>query len=400
MTAESVPSTNADRDEEFQRALMKVTEEFTVLTAGTPKMSVEESIELREYIRKRTDLEKPDEKLTPEQRAWKMVFVSLDEQIGKSLGKDEKQRLDGLRLEMDKLDLVSQNVDKLLHLGRQIEEQLIRQRTYVDIHFDTNDNNYRKNEERLAAFMLAESTPKEKSVEIARSILKMAETYKQFMVKGIFDYQDKIRASLHEFVSMFEHTPFTVAGGDERVSKLQNLFGEWLSLTESVHKERLKVITAVRNLVELDTIIPNHIIKHNGDKTAAMDAEDFKRRGETALVLIKDARSKENEIEKKRVPVSVKVFGEPDSYIKVEQDKAPPDSQQKATIVNPLKGKTWFRFAQVLYIIACVLAGLATIGLLFIDSRVGLILGIALAVFFFLIRKGFYYVVLGRTTWK
>ena len=75
MTKETASSTNTDGDEQFQLALSTVLEEYKVLTAGKPNMTVEEAIEIREYIRKRTDLEKPDDSLTPDQKGVTPTFV-------------------------------------------------------------------------------------------------------------------------------------------------------------------------------------------------------------------------------------------------------------------------------------------------------------------------------------
>jgi len=103
------------------------------------------------------------------------VFYSLDTELAKSLGKDEKEKFDTLRLGMDQLDSLSQNVHKLFLMGRQIEELLIHQRSYFDVHFER--NRYKEEREKMAADMLAESTPKPRRIEIARNILQMVDMY-------------------------------------------------------------------------------------------------------------------------------------------------------------------------------------------------------------------------------
>ncbi len=396
MTKESTPPTN--RDDQFQLALSKVSEEFRVLTAGKPNMTVEKTIEVREYIRKRTDLEESDEKLTPDQKAWKQLFYILDEELTKSLGKDEKGKLDNLRLQMDQCGLVLQNVDKLFLMGRQIEESLIHQRSYLDVHFG--GNRYRENEEKMAADMLAKSAPNPKRIEIARNILQIVDTYKQFMLKPLFDDQNKTYELLSQFRSLYMQTPFVVGNRDERVSKLETLYSEWLSLTEKVHAERLKAITAVRNTVELDALVPNHIIKHNGDITVNIPSEELAYMLAAAEVLLKEGLSKEQEIAKRRTPISVEAFGDPDSYIESKQDGVQKESPKENIKVNPLQGKAWFRFIKVIYIVACVLAALVSIGLLYTGTTEAIFIVLGVIAFFVLIRKGFYYVVLGKTTWK
>jgi len=100
-------------------------------------------------------------------------------------------------------------------------------------------------------------------------------------------------------------------------------------LTEEVHKERLKVITAVRNLVELDALVPDHIIKNNGDTSVKIPAEEFDQKCVTARVLLKEGHPKEQEFEKKRTQISLEAFGEPDSYINVGQAEAPKEESKK-----------------------------------------------------------------------
>jgi hypothetical protein len=205
---------------------------------------------------------------------------------------------------------------------------------------------------------------------------------------------------LSNFRAVYKQTPFTVPTDDEGIKKIETLYGEWLSLTEEVHNERLKVITAVRNLVELDAFIPNHIIKNNGDKTVNITSEEFAHKCAAADVLLKEGHSKEQEIEKKRTPISLEAFGDPDSYVNFKQDEVPKESKKEIIKVNPLQGKTWFRFIKVIYIVACVLACLVSISLLSAGSDTGIYIVLGIIVFFILIRKAFYYVVLGKTNWK
>lgn len=399
MSVERKLSSNSGGDDQFQLALAKVSEEMHVLTAGKPNMTIEEAIEIREYIKKRTDFEKPDENLTPEQKAWKHLFYSLDDELTKSLGKDDKENLDKLRLQMDQLDLLSKNVDQLFLMGRQIEELLIHQNTYLGVHFG--GNRYTENEEKMAADMLAESTPKPRRIEIARDILKMIDQYKQLMLKTLFDDQNNVYDLLTRFSVVYRQTPFSEANGDERIVKIEKLYGEWLTLTEGVHKARLNAITGVRNLLDLDAFIPNHIIKHNGDTSVNISTEEFTTEYAAAEVLLKEGHSKEQEIAERRTALSLEAFGNPDSYIKVEQDETPKETPKKEEDkVNPLQEKGWFRFLKVIYIAACVFAGLVSIGILSSGSNDGIIVVLGLVVFFFVIRKAFYYVAVGKTNWK
>jgi len=337
MTIKQDTPANVDGDEQFQLALLKVMEEFNVLTAGKPQMSIRETIDMREYVKKKTDLEKPDEQLTHTQKAWKLLYGGLSTELAKSMGKDELEKLDKLRCQLEQRDAIQQNVEQLFQLGRQIEEYLLIQYTYLNVHFES-DNKYIMNEKILSEIMLAESTTNQRRVETAKSILDMIDKYKVLMLKRLFDGQEKLYGLLTEFSSIYKQTPFAVADNDEGISKIKTLYGEWLSLTEELHKERLKGITGVRNLVELDALIPEHIIKNNGDKTVNLPSEEFAQKCAAATILLQEGSSKEKEIAKKRTPISIEVFGEPDSYIKVQQG----NTQQGSEESGSRKGKSFF----------------------------------------------------------
>ena len=209
-------------------------------------------------------------------------------------------------------------VDQLTLMGRQIEELLIHQHAFLGVHFG--GNRYRENEEKMAAEMIAESTSTLRKIEIARDILNMVDQYNKIILKPLFDDQDKIYELLARFAEVYRQTPFAVANSDESILKIEKLYGEWLSLTEELHKARLKAITAARNLVELDALNPNHIIKHNGDISVGVPIEEFANLGVAAEVLLKEGCSKEHELTEKRTALSLEAFGDPNAYIKVKEE--------------------------------------------------------------------------------
>lgn len=307
------------KDEKSQIAIAKVFDEFKLLTVGKTKMDVADSIKVKEYCRIRTNLEISNDKLTPEQLAWKYIYYLMNDQITDSIGKEENDKLDDLKIQMNQLDSMSEDVEKLLALGRAIEELLIRQNSYLSVHFES--NRYKENEEKMSADMLAESTPNQKRIEIAKEIIAMVEKYKGVIITPLFDHQNKIYEALSKFSSLYKQIPFAIARHEPAVATLETLYGQWFSLTEELYRERLKIITGLRNLVELDAVIPQHIIKTNGDIKPNMPTGDFADKYAPASVLIKDGLSKEDEISNKRNPLSLKMLGEPDTYIKLKPNE-------------------------------------------------------------------------------
>jgi hypothetical protein len=392
--------TDNNNDEQFKVAVGRVLEEFNVITAGRSNLDVKEAIDLREYSRKRTDLETRDEKLTPDQKAWKYLFYRMDEELCKILKKDDKEGLDKLRSQMEEVDLIQINVDKLISMGRQIEEALIYQRSYLNLHFDSDENSYRQAETILAKSMLAEDTPNLKRIETANSILSLNDKYKEIVVTPLFDKQNEAYELLAQFSDIYKNTPFNSMNEDERIKKLETRLNEWFLYTQDLHRARLKAITAIKNLVEADRIVSNSIIKNNGDSKATISSDDLIRKMTDAQELIIQAKTMEDEIINKRSSLSVDLFGEPDSYIKLKPNETPENSEMKSIKVNPLQDKVWFRLVKVLYIVACFLGGLIAIGIMASDFKGAMVIAGIIILILFLIKKGFYYVVLGKTNWK
>jgi hypothetical protein len=387
------------KDEKSQIAIAKVFDEFKLLTLGKNKMDIAESMEIKEYCRKRTNLEISNDKLAPEQLAWKHIYILMDEQIINAVGKEEKDKLDHLKTQMNQLDSMNRDVvEKLLPLGRQIEELFIRQRGYLCAHF--NDGVYKKAEERMSVDMLAEHTPTQKRIELANGIIALVERYKGIILSPLFDDQNKIYEALLRFRSIFEQIPFSIANKDLAIAKIEKLYGDWLSLSEELQKERLKTITGLRNLIELDVMVPENIIKNNGDKTVDIPLREYSEKIAAAKVLSIEGPSKEEEIEKKRRPLSIEAFGDPDSYIKFKENEVVEETDNKSAKVNPLQGKAWFRLLKVIYILACVFGGAISIGALVSGFKGAIAISGIIVLILFLTRKVFYYIVLGRTNWK
>ena len=391
----STISSCGQHNEEFQNALAKVSEEFQILIAGKSEKSIPEAIELREYVRKRTDLEKDDAALTPEQKAWKHLFHIIDDELAKRMDPEAKSQLDTLRIQMDQIELVEKNTDELVVMGRQIEELLVLQRAHCDVHFGKNA--YRESEEKMAASMLAASTPKQSRVEIAKSIIALVEKYKGLMLEPLLTKQNEIHALLTKFNTMYKQTPFFVANDEERVKRFEALVGRWLELTENLHGQRLKVITGIRNLVELDALIPGYVIKHEGDTTIGLPTEEFASMAAPGKVYVESGKSGEDAISEERNRISEDIFGKPESYINIAEE--PSEDEQAGARVHPLEGKPWFRLVKVLYIIAWICVGLVSVGLISIGEKAVWIPIAIAAGMLYAVRKIFYYVVLGKTSW-
>jgi hypothetical protein len=340
-------------DEEFQRALVKVKAEFQTLTAGNPEMSIEEAVKVRDYIAKRTDLEKPEEMLTAEEKAWKVLFLAMGKQLAEKMGESKVEELDRLKSEMDRMQLDQQKAFELLEIGRQIEELLLHQWSFLNVHF-SGDNSYRRTEEQKSDEMVAPSTQNQKRVEIAKEILDINEKYKNLLLTPLFSDQDKIYELLTKYKDIYNQTSFHVEGSEELGLKLKRLYGDWLTLTEELHSARLKGITAVRNSVQLDAMIPNHIIANNGDITINLPTKEFAEKCSAFAVLGEEGNAQERRIAEKRDPLSIEVLGKPETYMKAHQNETAASSPTESKAER--KSHRWGLYIVIVIILLIIFA--------------------------------------------
>src|SRR4051812_20004647 len=98
--------------EEFAAAIERVMAEYAAKVAGRPKLTIQDTFEIRQYAKSRTDLGCCD--LTAEQAAWKALFVSLTEQLRESAPDL-----------MAEIEPAEQKADDLQSLQTTIQEKLI-----------------------------------------------------------------------------------------------------------------------------------------------------------------------------------------------------------------------------------------------------------------------------------
>jgi glycosyltransferase involved in cell wall biosynthesis len=111
---------------------------------------------------------------------------------------------------------------------------------------------------------------------------------------------------------------------------------------------------SILNQVDTDKVIPQFIINNDGSIDGSLsekESEKFKNDLMTYTTLMIHASAKEEEIAKKRKPLTQKLFGDIEKQF--EQELISTNRKDSPTIEgipNPLEGKSWFRFVKVLYI--------------------------------------------------
>jgi hypothetical protein len=282
-------------------------------------------------------------------------------------------------------------------LGRKIEDLFIQQYDRIAFHHNDEANDYRIQERRLSALMLDKSISNEERLENARAIIKLSDTYLQGFVQRLLDVNREIEGELLSFKQLLNTLPQQTSDSGNEISHLKR----WLSLSQDLHQARIIATTSgVVNNVGGDKWIPNIIIQNNGRVDMTLNASDQEQlRMQTAdSVLVKDAIQKDRRTQLEREPLTRQLFPADENQMKRTQPTVSP--QPTAKSIHPLEGRAWFRLAKVAYIGSWI-AGLGIAVLIGLGGNdVWLLVGLAgaVAVGLILLKKAFYYVVLGRTT--
>lgn len=367
------------------------------------QISIEDLVHWQDSLKKDIDLSKPDSEMTPEELAKKAIYLSVDKVVEESLGKETKQELDEKRKKVELLGKFRDNLHKLTELGREIEKNLIWQGAYLINHFDKSENNvFRVAVDKTTTDIVdaKNNMTASERIEYAKKIIEFIKKYREKFVGEMTSKQEIISAILLSLDKTLKETNFKIyaeVGDVSEADKMQSQFSEWLSLTNKLLEYRSKAIEAVKEHLDMDDLLPKYVIQNNGDISKNLSGIELKTKGERMVKLINEADEKEKEIEEKRSKLSEELFGKPEDYIEpVKNDDSGKSQNQQIISANPLQDKAWFRLAKVIYIGAFGLSLL--IGLSLFEESAWFLIGAI--IFFILVRKAFYYVVLGKTNWK
>lgn len=339
--------TTKEKDGEYQKALSKAREEFSVLTVGKNNMSFAEIESIRDYAKKRTNLRESSDALNAEQRAWKTIYDAVSNQMEKTYGKENINQIDEQKTELESLELAKQEMEKQMGLGREIETLFIQQGAGLIVHWQKNENNYAKALEVMTNKMIKDqSLDNADRLKLANEILTLSEKYQSYLIKDLFEQHDKIYELLTHYQNFSEKPLWKLAGGEK--------MNAWIKLSWELYKNRTAAITAVKNHVETDKALPNLIIKNKGDASVKLtedEVEEFTEKIASYGVLIGIASKKEDEISKERDPLSEHLLGKVNEYMKSE-DKGMLNKENQATVQEKIGKKMKWGIVITLSIIA------------------------------------------------
>lgn len=92
-------------------ALEKVMKEFNSLGGARQNLNTQDIADLRKHAKFRTDLSLPKDELSEEQKVWKILYQTLDKQMGDMLGVEKKAETDHLEGEIENLNLIKKGLE-------------------------------------------------------------------------------------------------------------------------------------------------------------------------------------------------------------------------------------------------------------------------------------------------
>ncbi len=286
-------------------------------------------------------------------------------------------------------------------MGKEIERNLLWQSAYIINHFDkSKENHFKVVVDGMTDDIVSKDMTPAERIEMAKKVLDIIEAYRGKVMNEMVANQEIVLALMPTYERIFGEMDFKryslIAEDKGESLEMESKIHEWISLTRQIIDSRKKGSEAVFEKIEIDKIIPKNIIRNEGDATKTISGIDMKMKGERMIKLLTEANKAEEETEVKRTPVSESLYGKSDEYIKFPKEDTG-TVQKQQTMTNPLQDKAWFRLFKTIYILAYVLAVLFSLALI---SENGVWFLVAVVIIFTIIKKAFYYIVLGKTDWK
>jgi hypothetical protein len=289
----------------------------------------------------------------------------------------------------------SNATQRLLALGATLEELFNEQYDRIAFHKNEEENEYRRNERQLAGVMVDPSVTNEERIKAAEQILSLIEQYTTGFIGPFNALNEKIEKHLVELQEILKTLPVDTDEG--------KFFTQWFVLSYKLQIARIPATEHIAMTVNLDRFLPEFTLRKNGRSEINLSPEEYAKFTGTLEFLsstLKKSHEENEAIQKERLPLSNVIIQHSQSAKSQAQPSAESTNDVLTKSVHPLEGKIWFRFAKVLYIllIIVVLGFSLLIGMASNNALYGAIAAIVGAGVLVMLRKGFYYITLGRTT--
>lgn len=383
---------------EKQNAASRALNEVQALTLGRNNVNIHEVYDLREHARKRAAINKAKSELNPDELIWRGVFEGAEELIEKNLDPDKKAEIDNLRYKFDAAKNAEQIIPEIANIGRDIEKKLMMQHGMIAFNFNAEENTYRLAERAVSTEMLKPEISDMAAIAQANKLLELVKIYRETVVIPLLNLQDEIYTSLTSFERKVEELQLDVVfEADHEFSRTLQNIKRWLILTKELYSNRALAVSAIKNQIEIDEVIPNHLIKNGGDRSINLPLSEFGEKMVSVSVFVKQASEEEDRIDIERNPLSKELYGDPETYMDLlksgdNQTAMTSNNQQQ----NKLEEKTWYRLAKVIYIVLCIFGALFSFAVLSEGSDIAIWAVIITAAVLYGIRRAFLYIMVGN----
>jgi hypothetical protein len=299
---------------------MSVYNEFMSLLRGRgTNITIQESQELKDYARVRTDLKKQDKDLDDEQKVWKYIYNLVDEQMEKTIGKEEKTTLDDLadsyHEDMTLLNTLDESLATITQLAEETEKLLAAQWGYIAANWDKSTG-YKERMDIFSDRMLDKSAGPEFHIQFAKEVLNLVSIHKKTLGDPLRKVNDDLQKQLLEVKKHLNRINALIE--ENKVKKLIESrpviieavteFNKWYEMTKEVCLVRRIQANYILSQEKWDSEIPNAVIEHKGDINLEMP-RTFAEEMVKGTAEAKIAQEKDQELNAERKLISEKIFG-------------------------------------------------------------------------------------------
>ncbi len=318
-----------------------------------------------------------------------------------------KKKIDKAREEYEQSKIDYRNLKLLIALGTEVQKASIKQGSYLAFHFDHKDENDAFVALQRISDLLSDpnnTQTQEENLKLAKTAMQIIDVYEERVFESVLTQQEVVASLLLRIESFLKKIDFKKLhkySQEDSIKVLGANFSEWNGLVNQLQDARKDAATALEENLAIERIIPAIVVDNDGVMPKQISATEMKLRVDRATRLLEQSSKKESELLQRISELAEGLFGKPEEYM---NNVASPEQADATTAhpvsQNPLQGKVWFRFLKVLYVVALVLTLLLGWALYLDDPEIGSWFIVVTVAVFFAISKVFYYIVLGKTSWK
>lgn len=292
-------------DTEYQKALKKTEEELSFILPNNDQMTLLEIENIRNYAKARTNLNIDESKLSPEEKAWKTIYQRITKTIKDTYGKEIIDQIEKIEIAKE----IQNEMISAVILGRKINNLLTEQGAVISLTFDDEQNQYKNILKNFSIQIESNNINNQEKVRLAENLIQAAKGYEGIIVNKLYTQHENIYKLLNEYKEIAKSDLW------EQI-QYNDLMNKWIKLTDEIYQNRSRVISAIKDDINIDIGLASIIIEHKGvsEKLTENESNNFIKDEKLYLTKILVGGKEEERIKKERDPLSIQLFGHPDTY--------------------------------------------------------------------------------------